>query len=179
VVRPNKETSADPDHAGRLATAANHTMLIVTAHADGRPDGDRDGGCLVGFHAQASIKPWRHCVFLSVANHTHRVASTSRHLAVHVLPSATGGPLARLFGSMTEDDGIDKFQRCSWQRSPFGPAVLDDAAGWFVGEIVGRLQAGDHEAFVLEPVDSWMTSPVPPLLRFDDVRHLEPGHAAD
>jgi flavin reductase (DIM6/NTAB) family NADH-FMN oxidoreductase RutF len=161
--------------AGRLASASNHAMVIVTAGSDGGPD----GGCLVGFHTQASIDPWRHCVFLSVANHTHKVASTSTHLAVHMIGIHGGKALAALFGSVTEDSGVDKFAHCRWHRSPLGPPLLDDAAAWFVGAIVGRMPAGDHEAFLLEAVETQAPAHLPPPLRFGDVSDLEPGHAAD
>lgn len=149
-------------------------MVVVTAQDT--PGGY--AGCLVGFHTQASISPWRHVVLLSTANHTHRAASDAGHLAVHLLEAATGHELAELFGAHTADGGHDKFARCDWHRSPFGPPVLDDAAGWFIGAVTGRLPAGDHEVFVVEPVASFIPDPVPRLLRYGDVRHLEAGHDA-
>jgi flavin reductase (DIM6/NTAB) family NADH-FMN oxidoreductase RutF len=168
-------TSVDPLGAGRLALKANSAMVIVTA-------GDRhgaSGGCLVGFHSQASIDPWRHVVFLSTANHTYRLARSGTYLAVHVLGLTTGEPLARLFGSLTDDDGVDKFSRCAWNRSAFGPPILTDVPAWFVGRIIDRFPTGDHEGFLLEPVESVIPACLPDLLHHLDVRHLEAGHAAD
>lgn len=172
---PTETPAADPAGAARFATAANTAMIVVTA-SEGAGG---NAGCLVGFHSQASISPWRHMVMLSTANHTHRTASGASHLAVHLLGAQTGLHLAELFGAHTADDGFDKFTRCRWHPSPYGPPILDDAAGWFVGMIIDRMVAGDHEAFVIEPVDSDFPDPLPALLRYGDVQHLEPGHDAD
>jgi flavin reductase (DIM6/NTAB) family NADH-FMN oxidoreductase RutF len=60
-------------------------IVVTTAEAQER------AGCLVGFHAQASIEPARYCIWLSKANHTYRVALRSTHLAIHFL---LGRPLA-------------------------------------------------------------------------------------
>jgi flavin reductase (DIM6/NTAB) family NADH-FMN oxidoreductase RutF len=169
---------SDPADAGRLALEADHTMVVVTAASS--PLGDMsDGGCLVGFHSQASIDPWRHLVCLSLANHTHGVAATSTHLAVHFLPLADGDGLAKLFGATTLDDHAAKLTQTTWQRSPHGPAILDGVAAWFVGEVVGRLVAGDHEAFLLEPVEAYIPASIPTLLRYSRVHRLEPGHEAN
>lgn len=164
-----------PQDLARLASAADTSMIVVTAGGVDQPH----AGCLVGFHTQASISPWRYLVMLSTANHTHRVASATSHLAVHLLAAGTSVELAELFGATTTDDGLDKFSLCRWHPSPYGPPLLDDAAGWLVGTIVNRLVVGDHEAFVLEPVAVRFPEPLPPMLRYSDVRHLEPGHEAE
>lgn len=164
-----------PQDLARLASAADTSVIVVTA--DG--DDERRAGCLVGFHTHASISPWRYLVLLSMANHTHRVATATSHLAVHLLAARSNAKLAELFGATTTDDGVDKFSMCRWQPSPYGPPLLDDAAGWLVGAIVNRLVVGDHEAFVLDPVALRLPDTLPPMLRYSDVRHLQPGHEAN
>jgi flavin reductase (DIM6/NTAB) family NADH-FMN oxidoreductase RutF len=164
----------DPEDEARLANAINTAMVIVTAGNGVGPN----AGCLVGFHTQCSISPWRHLVLVSRANHTHRIASESSHLAVHVLDPDAHAGLAELFGAHTTDEGIDKFAHCRWTPTSYGPPILDDAAGWFMGAITGRLVAGDHEAFVVEPVTAAIPETLPTLLRYGDVQHLEPGHDA-
>lgn len=174
---PGPEVSfAGASGLGQLADATDHTMVVVTTGDGVGPD----AGCLVGFHTQASIDPWRYCVFVSLANYTHRIAATNDHLAVHFLAARDAAPdqsLATIFGSLSGDD-VDKFALCHWQRSAQGPPVLTDAAGWLVGPVTARFVAGDHEAFVIEPTSASMPSPLPSLLRYHEVQSLEPGHEA-
>ena len=56
--------------------------------------------------------------------------------------------------------------------------ILDDAAGWFVGEVLSRYDLGDHVGFLLEPVDGSAPDKFEPLVTFSDVRDLDPGHEA-
>lgn len=162
-----------PDAAGALARLTDAAMLVVTAGDEARP-----AGCLVGFHTQASIEPWHHLAFLSRANHTHRVAQASTHLAVHVL-RASDLALAELFGGETDDDDAHKFERCAWSPSPLGPPILDAALAWFVGAVVDRFDAGDHEGLLLAPV-IWHADATEheQVLHYEDVRQLDPGHPA-
>ena len=144
-------------------------MFIVTTSAGGE-----NAGCLVGFATQCSIDPLRFVVFLSKNNRTCRVALDASALAVHVVPPDRMD-LAELFGSQTGDD-IDKFERVGW-RNENGVPVLSDASAWFVGDVVGRFDAGDHEGFVLAPVAGESSDPVP-ALGFLEARSLDPGHEA-
>lgn len=155
----------------RLTALMNTAMLVVTTEADGHRS-----GCLVGFATQASMNPPRFLVGLSRANHTFAVASRSDHLALHVL-SRRDKALAELFGGQT-DDKVDKFERCAWHRGPAGMPILDDAVGWLVGRTLDRVDLGDHVGYLLEPVEAWFADAAPELIRFADVRDLEPGHSA-
>ncbi|MFD8595309.1 flavin reductase family protein [Kitasatospora sp. NPDC059646] len=149
-------------------------VYVVTAGAD-----HARAGCLVGFGSQCSIRPVRFAVWLSHANHTYRVASRARVLAVHLLTSDDAGrALAALFGGTTGDD-VDKFARAAWRPGPAGVPVLADAAAWFAGRVVGRVEGGDHTAFLLDPIGDGGTPHVPgPALTLRDVTDLEPGHPA-
>jgi flavin reductase (DIM6/NTAB) family NADH-FMN oxidoreductase RutF len=133
-------------------------------------------GCLVGFTSQVSIHPRRFLVGPSKRNHTYRVAQHAEQLAVNVVPRSHCD-LARLFGSETGDE-TDKFARCSWRPSPAGLPILQDAAGWFVGDVLSRFDLSDHGGLLLEPVAGSAPDSFEQLVTFSDVRDLDPGHEA-
>jgi flavin reductase (DIM6/NTAB) family NADH-FMN oxidoreductase RutF len=122
-----------------------YPMFIVTARA-----GDEPLGCLVGFATQTSIHPPRFLVCLSHANRTYRVGRDAEMLGVHCVP-ADAGDLAELFGGETGDE-TDKFARAAWHDGPGGVPILDRCENWFVGRVLTRVPAGDHDAYVLEPI---------------------------
>ena len=155
----------------KLASLLDYPMFVVTTHV-----GDESAGCLVGFASQVSIGPPRFLVGLSKRNHTYRVAQRADHLAVHLVPR-DHCELARLFGSET-GDSTDKFARCTWHAGPNGMPILDDAAGWFVGEVLNRYDVGDHVGFLLKPVAGDSPDKFEQLVTFSDVRDLDPGHDA-
>ncbi|OJZ70163.1 flavin reductase [Mycobacterium paraffinicum] len=164
---------ADPgeDAFEKLVGVLNYPMYVVTTRADGVA-----AGCLVGFASQTSIHPPRFLVGLSCKNHTLRVASTATHLAVHVF-DREHLDVVELFGSQTGDT-VNKFDRCSWHSGPAEMPILDDAAAWFVGEILERFSLGDHIGHLLAPVDGHPPEELESWVSFGDVRHLEPGHEA-
>jgi flavin reductase (DIM6/NTAB) family NADH-FMN oxidoreductase RutF len=155
----------------KLVSLLDYPMFVVTTRV-----GDESAGCLVGFASQVSIRPPRFMVGLSKLNHTYRVAKGANHLAVHLV-SRDHCEIARLFGSET-GDRTDKFARCAWHSGPHGLPVLDDAAGWFVGEVLSRYDVGDHVGFLLEPVAGDAPDKFEQLVTFSDVRDLDPGHEA-
>ena len=139
-------------------------------------DGEELSGCLVGFATQVSIQPSRFLVGLSKRNHTYRIASRADHLAVHLVPR-THAEIARLFGGET-GDRVDKFERCAWHAGPQDMPILDDAEGWFVGQVLNRYDVGDHVGHLLEPVGGGVPERFEQLVTLADVRDLEPGHEA-
>ncbi|MFJ3965024.1 flavin reductase family protein [Streptomyces sp. NPDC090036] len=147
-------------------------VYVVTVAAGGERS-----GCLVGFASQCSIRPPRFMVWLSVRNHTFRVARGASHLAVHVLDRG-GQPLAELFGGETGDE-VDKFAQVDWRPSADGSPLLSGARAWFVGRIETRTDGGDHVGFLLAPTEVCPpVRPAPVLLRYDDVKDIAPGHPA-
>src|ERR1700742_4027745 len=122
-----------------------YPMFIVTARAGGEPL-----GCLVGFTTQTSIDPPRFAVCLSHANRTFRRGRDAPVLAVHAVP-ADAGDLAELFGGETGDE-VDKFARVAGHAGPEGVPVLDRCTNWFAGRVLQRLDAGDHDLFLLAPL---------------------------
>ncbi|OBH98677.1 flavin reductase family protein [Mycobacterium sp. E2733] len=164
---------ADPgeDAFEKLVAVLNYPMYVVTTRADGVA-----AGCLVGFASQTSIHPPRFLVGLSRKNHTFRVATEASHLAVHVFDHEHLD-IVEFFGSQTGDT-INKFDRCSWHTGPARMPILDDAAAWFVGEILERFSLGDHVGHLLAPVDGRPPRELESWVSFSDVQHLEPGHEA-
>jgi flavin reductase (DIM6/NTAB) family NADH-FMN oxidoreductase RutF len=147
-----------------------HPMFIVTARA-----GDEPLGCLVGFATQASIDPRRFLVCLSHVNHTFRRGRDATHLGVHCVPE-DAAELAELFGGQTGDD-VDKFARLAWHDGPHGVPLLDDCPNRFVGRVIDRMDAGDHTAYLLEPVAAEHAGGEGELT-FHRARRIEPGHPA-
>jgi flavin reductase (DIM6/NTAB) family NADH-FMN oxidoreductase RutF len=85
--------------------------------------------------------------------------------------------LARLFGGQTGDQ-VNKFDHCSWHTGPQGMPILDDAAAWFVGKTLQRIDLGDHIGYLLEPVTGAVIERSADLVGMADVADLEPGHKA-
>ncbi|MBT2273565.1 flavin reductase family protein [Rhodococcus qingshengii] len=166
-VPPSTKDSAFEQIVGAL----DYPMFVVTTRA-----GEWRAGCLVGFASQISIVPARFLVGLSNKNYTYRLAAVAEHVAVHLV-SRRHGELATLFGEWSGDD-IDKFERCDWRDGPFGLPILEDAAAWFAGRILEKVDMGDHVAFLLEPETGHAPEELGGIITFADVRELEPGHDA-
>jgi flavin reductase (DIM6/NTAB) family NADH-FMN oxidoreductase RutF len=147
-----------------------YPMFIVTARAGGEPL-----GCLVGFATQASIDPPRFVVCLSHENRTFRRGRDSELLGVHCVP-AHAEELARLFGGRTAD-AVPKFERCAWREGPGGVPLLDECPSRFVGRVVSRTDAGDHDLFLLEPVAA-DAAPGEEEFSFHRARRIDAGHPA-
>jgi len=153
-----------------LISELDYPMFIVTATAGGER-----AGCLVGFATQCSIEPPRFLACLSDKNRTFRVAREAELLVVHLVPE-DADELAELFGSQTGDE-IDKFERCAWHPGPGGTPVLDACGNWFAGRILERLPAGDHWAFLLEPIEA-AADRGEGTFAFHRARCIQPGHEA-
>jgi flavin reductase (DIM6/NTAB) family NADH-FMN oxidoreductase RutF len=145
-------------------------VYVVTVASD-----DERSGCLIGFTTQVSIDPPQMLVCISQNNHTHRVASTARTMAVHVL-APDQHDIAALFGSETGDH-TDKFARCSWMPGPDGVPLLEDCPRRIVGRVVERYRFPDHGGFLLQPVRV-EAAPGDGGLTLHDVDDLKPGHPA-
>jgi flavin reductase (DIM6/NTAB) family NADH-FMN oxidoreductase RutF len=153
----------------KLVGHLEYPMFIVTARA-----GDEPLGCLVGFTTQTSIDPPRYLVCLSQANRTYRLAHDAEHLGVHCVP-ADAGDLAELFGGETGDE-VDKFARVAWHEGPGGVPILDRCRNWFVGRVVARVPAGDHDAYLLDPIAA--AAGEQEDFTFHMAKRIAPGHEA-
>jgi flavin reductase (DIM6/NTAB) family NADH-FMN oxidoreductase RutF len=152
----------------RVADSGAVPLHIVTAS-----DGDRRDGCLVAFATQASMKPARMLVCLSTANLTYRIALSSPLLAVHLVP-ADRHDLAVLFGGRTGDD-TDKLSDVAWTVGPGGLPLLDGCPVRLIGRVVSRHPFGDHEGFLLEPLEDADVAEQEPLLT-REAKDIPPGH---
>jgi flavin reductase (DIM6/NTAB) family NADH-FMN oxidoreductase RutF len=158
------------DAFNALVGNLEYPMFIVTA----KP-GDEPLGCLVGFATQTSIDPPRFLVCLSHSNRTYREGRDAKLLGVHCVPES-GGRIAELFGGQTGDE-TDKFAQCGWQEGPDGVPLLDDCPNRFVGRVRQRVGAGDHDAFLLEPVAAERGQGSGEFT-FHRAKRIEPGHEA-
>ncbi|MDA0185558.1 flavin reductase family protein [Solirubrobacter phytolaccae] len=143
-----------------------YPMFIVTAPGP--------LGCLVGFTTQSSIDPPRFIVCLSHKNRTYREGHNAPALGVHAVP-ADAEDLARLFGGETTDK-TDKFARTDWREGPHGVPILARCENWFVGRVLTRVDAGDHDAFLLEPITG--ESGAGDEFTFHRAKRIDPGHEA-
>ncbi|HET7482788.1 MAG TPA: flavin reductase family protein [Actinomycetota bacterium] len=161
--------SGDEGAFDAIASHLDYPMFIVTA-----ADGERRGGCLVGFATQCCIDPPRFVVFISKNNFTYEVASAASHLAIHVVPG-DAEDLARLFGEET-GDRVDKFERLAFDEGPGGTPLLKRCPDRFAGRVIGRVDGGDHEGFVVEVDHAWGGGGS--FFPFSRAREFEPGHDA-
>jgi flavin reductase (DIM6/NTAB) family NADH-FMN oxidoreductase RutF len=159
---------ADTQTFTELVRQLDYSMFIVTTAADGEL-----GGCLVGFATQASIRPPRFLVCLSVKNRTYRIATHAEVLIVHFVPE-DATELAEHFGGETGDE-IDKFADVEWREGPEGAPIVTALENWFAGRILQRLDLGDHCGFLLEPIAGQAGRSESPLT-FHRARSIEPGH---
>ncbi len=167
----NGLSSEDEKAHSCLISHLDNPMFVVTVASEH----DR-AGCLVGFVTRCSIHPPRWYVGISKLNHTFAIAAGADLVVVHALGAANAG-LARLFGEETGDD-VDKFSICPWRPGPDGRTpVLSECPRWFAGQVVERIDPGDHLGLVLAPVAAECRDHGAQL-GFQALRDLDPGHPA-
>lgn len=149
--------------------AHSDTALIVVTTASQ----DQRAGCLVGFHTQCSIEPFRYAVWLSKANHTYRVALFATHFAVHFV-STDGDDLAELFGTRSGDE-VDKFSMCQWTVGPGGVPILSGLPSILFERQTLWDDGSDHACVVGVPVGLDNDQPFEPF-RLSDASRLQAGH---
>jgi flavin reductase (DIM6/NTAB) family NADH-FMN oxidoreductase RutF len=153
-----------------LVGELEYPMFIVTTRAAEEPL-----GCLVGFATQTSIEPPRFAICLSHKNRTFRRGCDAELFGVHCVP-ADAYELAELFGGQTGDE-VAKFERASWFEGPGGVPLLDACPNRFVGRVLWRADAGDHDVFLLEPIAA-EAAPGEEEFSFHRARRIDAGHEA-
>ena len=156
------------DAAGPLVHAVNYPLYVVIARA-----GDEVSGCLAGFVTQSSIKPAQFLICISKLNHTFGTARSSGGLALHVLGSDQRD-VASHFGELTGDE-VDKFAGIAWSPGMTGAPILAECAAWVEGPIMGRMDGGDHEAFLIRVEDGGMGGHIG-CFTLRDASGFEAGH---
>ena len=134
------------DPSRPLVAAVDYPLYVVTAGA-----GDQVSGCLAGFVTQSSIKPAQFLICVSKLNHTYGTARSSHGLGLHVLGSDQRD-VASHFGELTGDE-VDKFEGIAWAPGETGAPILSECAAWVEGPTIGRIDGGDHEAFLIHVQD--------------------------
>jgi flavin reductase (DIM6/NTAB) family NADH-FMN oxidoreductase RutF len=159
----------DQDNAGEpLVDLVDYPLFVVTAGT-----GNEVSGCLAGFVTQSSIEPVQFVVCISKHNHTYDTARRSPGLVVHLLGSDQRD-VASLFGEATGDE-VDKFTRVSWSVGRTGAPVLAHCAAWVEGRVIDRMDAGDHDAFLMKVCASGAGSHEGRFM-LADASDFEPGH---
>ena len=156
------------DAAKPLTERIDYPLFVVTAAA-----GDEVSGCLAGFVTQSSMEPVQFLVCVSKHNHTYATVRRSAGLVVHLLGSDQRD-VASLFGEATGDE-IDKFARVSWSSGHTGAPILTECAAWVEGRIIGQMDAGDHDAFLINVCASG-TGDHQGLFMLADATDFVPGH---
>jgi flavin reductase (DIM6/NTAB) family NADH-FMN oxidoreductase RutF len=155
-----------------LMSSIDPPMVVVTTVAD-----DEQAGCLVGFHAQASISPERYCIWLSKANHTYRTSLRASHFAVHFL-TTDDLALAERFGTVTGED-TDKFEGLDVEADAHGVPLLAACPNRMLLERIAVLDdGGDHVCLTTRVVSAESGGRFEPL-RVSDADHLDPGHDSE
>jgi flavin reductase (DIM6/NTAB) family NADH-FMN oxidoreductase RutF len=134
------------DVSGPLVKAVDYPLYVITAGAE-----EEVSGCLAGFITQSSIKPVQFLICISKLNHTHGTAQRSAGLGLHALGEEQHDVAAH-FGELTGDE-VDKFEGIRWSPGRTGVPILAECAAWVEGPIIGRMDGGDHEAFLIKVED--------------------------
>jgi flavin reductase (DIM6/NTAB) family NADH-FMN oxidoreductase RutF len=153
-----------------LVARTDTALAVVTTSSR-----DQRAGCLVGFHTQCSIEPFRYAIWLSKANYTYRVALFATHFAVHFL-SDHDEQLAELFGTES-GDSLDKFELCAWTAGAGAVPLLDGCAAVVFEKQTLWDDGGDHVCIVGSPV-TFTSAEHPTPLRISAAGRFKAGHAA-
>jgi len=156
------------DPSAPLVAALDYPLYVVTAHA-----GDDVSGCLAGFVTQSSIEPAQFLICVSKLNHTFGTARSSKGLALHLL-GAGQHEVASHFGELTGDE-VDKFEGIAWSPGRTGAPILAECAAWVEGSTIGRMDAGDHEAFLIN-VQGGGVGPHRGRFTLQDAADFKAGH---
>ena len=153
-----------------LVGELEYPMFIVTARVGGEPL-----GCLVGFTTQASIDPPRFIACLSHQNRTYRARQgrARRSACTRCPPTRTTSrscsaarPRTRRTSSRARR-GTKGPRAC---RSSSAARTGSSAASWRATD------AGDHDAFLLEPIAGSSTEE--DEFTFHRAKRIDPGHEA-
>ncbi len=139
-----------------LTEHVEQSVFVVTSQS-----GEERGGCLVAFATQASVDPVRFLVLLSHGTHTYGLVEDSATCVLHWLDRGQED-LARHFGETTGFE-VDKLESVGWSPGEAGSPILADAPGYIELEIRHRLVCGDHTAYLGDPLEAKVRSPLQPL----------------
>jgi len=157
------------DTLSTLMASVDPPLIVLTTTAE-----DERAGCVVGFHAQASIEPEQYCVWMSKANHTYRVGLRATHFAVHFL-TTEDLDLAERFGTVSGED-TDKFAGVDFELDEFGVPLLTACPNRITLERIALLDdGGDHVCLTARVTSAENKGSFEPL-RLSGADHLSPGH---
>ena len=155
-----------------LMGSANAALLVVTTAVD-----DVRAGCMVGYHAQASMSPQHYSFWLSKANHTYRAGLLATHFVVHFL-TEHDHDLAKHFACNSGQD-TDKFADVAVETGDHDMPLVVALPNRMTLERISILDdGGDHVCVTARVVAAESDGNFTPL-RLTDVGDLKPAHGAD
>ena len=131
---------------------------------------------MVGFATQTSIDPPRFAVCLSHNNRTYRHGRDAELLGVHCVPEHADRA-GRSCSAARRETRSTSSPRPPWREGPEGVPLLDGCPNRFVGRVLWRRDAGDHDVFLLEPVAAEKGSGEDEFT-FHRAKRIEAGHEA-
>jgi len=136
TVQPDKETAIR-----QALYRISYGLYIITAHADGRDNGQCANTCF-----QVTSDPARIAIGINKSNYTHELIQKSGKFGVSVL-NQTGHDYARGFGYRSGRD-VNKFEGVAAHRGESGVLLLDDVLVTMEAAVTGQLDAGTHTLFL-------------------------------
>jgi len=132
-------------------------VALVTA----MDDTNTPVGMVVGSFTSVSLDPPIVAYLPSTNSYAYSRISTAKHFVINVL-SAAQETMCRRFASRIDD----KWAGVSWQPSPNGAPVLDDAVAWIECAVDNVIEVGDHYIVLGQIMELAVVNPQPPLLFF-------------
>lgn len=119
----------------------SYGVYVVSAR-----DKDKPTGCIANSVMQITSSPAIIAVSMHHDNHTHAVIRQSGKFAVSVLAEDSDPAIIGTFGFRSGRD-TDKFAQVN-SRTVEDVAVVEDACGYFVCEVVGQTETPTHTIFL-------------------------------
>lgn len=120
-------------------------VFIVTAKS---PDGRQETAMLASWVQQVSFEPAMVTVAVNRKRYLNDWLESGRPIACSIVGDSQTKLLSH-FGKGFEP-GQEAFTALTTARSPQGLTVLPDSIGWLEGNIVGKMEAGDHILYAVE-----------------------------
>ncbi|ONH50416.1 oxidoreductase [Frankia sp. CcI49] len=157
----------DTDHLRRVFSAFPSGVTAVAALVDGSPV-----GIAASSFTSVSLCPAYVSICVAHSSTTWPVLRTAGRFGVSVL-SASQEQACRQLGSRAGD----RFAALSWQATPGGAVLMNQASAWFECGIEQEVPVGDHNVVLMRVLDLNADLRIPPLVfqssrfhRLDSVR---------
>ena len=121
----------------------SYGVYVVSSYDE---ENTRSTGCTANSVMQITAEPATVAVSMNRINHTHSCIEKSGKFAVSILAESSKPLIIGTFGFRSGRD-FDKFANFDSVEAQ-GIKVLSDACGYFVCEVVGRMETPTHTVFL-------------------------------